>query len=377
MSAIDLIIARGFGPEIKDLGTAFGDANKQTQVNQQEQINASNLAGAQQNQQFAAQDQAAQVQASQAAQQAAQQQQAHLAQLSQRVEALHRMDPNSPEAQQEVRAIASELSLYDPKAATAFVGANKPAGIAGTDFGNVNPGDYTPDSLARYAQTRNYGDLVRQYAPQAPVVINTPGFGVGLVDRFNPDNRTMLTTPGQERQARADVASSEAGAKTSAEASAKSAAELPQIEANAQDMVSVLDQFGKSDGFNLIFGPASLVPIIPGTRQADSYALWEQIQGKAFLEAYQTLKGGGQITEVEGKKATAAITRLSNRKITPEAARAAITDLKGVINRGVSRARAKAKAQPAAAPTNQAPVTATGPNGQKLILQNGQWTPVQ
>lgn len=31
----------------------------------------------------------------------------------------------------------------------------------GVRFGNINPSDYTPESLARYAQTRNFADLVR------------------------------------------------------------------------------------------------------------------------------------------------------------------------------------------------------------------------
>jgi len=40
---------------------------------------------------------------------------------------------------------------------------------------------------------------------------------------------------------------------------------------------------------------------------------------------------------------------------------------------GYTGGASSAPAQPAAA----APVTATGPNGAKLILQNGQWVPVK
>ena len=37
----------------------------------------------------------------------------------------------------------------------------------------------------------------------------------------------------------------------------------------------------------------------------------DQLKGSAFLQAFEILKGGGQITEVEGKKATDAINRMS------------------------------------------------------------------
>lgn len=37
----------------------------------------------------------------------------------------------------------------------------------------------------------------------------------------------------------------------------------------------------------------------------------EQLQGNAFLQAYQSLKGGGPITDIEGEKATAAQARLN------------------------------------------------------------------
>ena len=51
--------------------------------------------------------------------------------------------------------------------------------------------------------------------------------------------------------------------------------------------------------------------------QANLMAKIKQIEGKAFLEAFKTLKGGGQITEVEGVKATQAIARLERTQDVP------------------------------------------------------------
>jgi hypothetical protein len=48
-----------------------------------------------------------------------------------------------------------------------------------------------------------------------------------------------------------------------------------------------------------------------GSDAAGYQAIHDQITGKQFMEAYKTLKGGGQITEVEGAKATSALARMN------------------------------------------------------------------
>ena len=58
----------------------------------------------------------------------------------------------------------------------------------------------------------------------------------------------------------------------------------------------------------------------------------EQIRGLNFLEAYQQLKGGGPITDLEGKEATAARTRLEAAlKGTPEDLRIALLDVRDLF----------------------------------------------
>jgi len=51
---------------------------------------------------------------------------------------------------------------------------------------------------------------------------------------------------------------------------------------------------------------------IPGTSTADFKRRHEQLSGTVFLDAYQMLKGGGQITEIEGKKAESAKARMDS-----------------------------------------------------------------
>ena len=55
---------------------------------------------------------------------------------------------------------------------------------------------------------------------------------------------------------------------------------------------------------------ANLAKQIPGTDAYGFNTIMEQIGGKNFLQAYQQLKGGGSITEIEGTKAEAAQARL-------------------------------------------------------------------
>lgn len=144
-----------------------------------------------------------------------------------------------------------------------------------------------------------------------------------------------------------EAAGAIAAAKTAATEGAKSTiaaqGDLPRVQGNASEMRKVLKQLKDSPGTRFITGAYALAPVAPGTPQADAYAVWEQLQGKAFLEAFNSLKGGGQITEKEGEKATAAITRLSNRKQSLASFNAAIKDLEDVVTAGERRAQQKAK----------------------------------
>ena len=67
----------------------------------------------------------------------------------------------------------------------------------------------------------------------------------------------------------------------------------------------------------------------------------EQVQGKAFLEAFESLKGGGAISEREGEAATKAIARLQRAQST-EAYQAALTELKGILQTGLNNMKKKA-----------------------------------
>jgi hypothetical protein len=106
---------------------------------------------------------------------------------------------------------------------------------------------------------------------------------------------------------------------------------------------------------------------LPGQRfvegsDAASYEIRQkQIEGKAFLEAFQALKGGGSITEKEGEKGTQAIMRM-NKASNETEYKAAARELQGILRTGMDRSRAKAgQTSPVVAPS-AAPAANLGAN---------------
>ena len=92
------------------------------------------------------------------------------------------------------------------------------------------------------------------------------------------------------------------------------------------------------EGFESVVGAG--VPglrFIPGTKSASFDALFRQAEGGAFLQAYESLRGTGQITEIEGTKATSALTRMERSQSEVEFVKAA-REFAGVIRGAVARA---------------------------------------
>jgi hypothetical protein len=80
---------------------------------------------------------------------------------------------------------------------------------------------------------------------------------------------------------------------------------------------------------------------VQGTDEAGFMSRYDQIKDASFLEAFESLKGGGAITEKEGAKATSAINRMSVATDEKEFIRAAM-DLQDVIRTGVKNAQSRA-----------------------------------
>ena len=107
-------------------------------------------------------------------------------------------------------------------------------------------------------------------------------------------------------------------------------------------------------GASGVLDPRSWPVINRTSGVADTMARIEQIQGSAFLQAFESLKGGGAITEVEGKKAEQAIARLTAAQ-SDEGFRAALQDFRDAISPAVERARSRMGGEPSVVRTGTLP----------------------
>lgn len=120
-------------------------------------------------------------------------------------------------------------------------------------------------------------------------------------------------------------------------------ANLPIDIETSKQALDVLDLALSDDyraGLKKFVGPMdAYIPNVFG--EATKFkAIHDQIKGKTFMEAYKTLKGGGQITEMEGNKATEAIARLKNSQKEKDYIEA-LRELRGIIQKQYMRSQSK------------------------------------
>lgn len=101
---------------------------------------------------------------------------------------------------------------------------------------------------------------------------------------------------------------------------------------------------------------------IPGTAGKRFGTRANQLKGQAFLQAFESLKGAGQITETEGQKATEAIGRLDTAQA-PEDYAQALRELRELLLLAATTppggAEARVTPDPAVDPATPAPATGT------------------
>lgn len=211
---------------------------------------------------------------------------------------------------------------------------------------------FDPDKIDAFLANR--GRMAQQAAPQA-----IPQPSGGFMGRRKEDEAAAVEAAKQRVQLQyapqvAQADASRAGMVTTAQEGAKARSEaqasLPKVESAANLMLDTISKLKAHKGLPTILGlQGKFNPnaYIPGTPAQGAKALADQIQGQTFLQAYNQLRGGGQITEVEGQKAEAAMARL-NRAQSYEDYVSALNDLERVINNAVTSAKQSAGQRPAA-----------------------------
>jgi hypothetical protein len=148
-----------------------------------------------------------------------------------------------------------------------------------------------------------------------------------------------------------DWISSQEAAKARGKVQGEKQAALPGALQRSDMTIKQIDELLTHKGFERIFGLVGAFPNIPGGDAAGAQARLKQVKGTAFLSAYEMLKGGGAITEVEGQKAQDAEARLDAAQ-SPAEARVALRDFQDAVREGRRKLQESAGVtKPTASPT--------------------------
>lgn len=244
----------------------------------------------------------------------------------------------APKAKSAVKVMQNGQAVYQPLMDTG-------------EFGQAG-GMPAAEKLMQINQGSQIG-LVNPYTGQMQGAIGvgiTPGQSAQLAQSANQFNQShglavqkALMELNPEFQAR--KAELIAGGKERGQMQAKAISDLPSAIQQGNDTIKLVDDLLQHPGFDMSVGGKALIgkalSFVPGTQEASFDIALNQLKGKQFLEAFQSLKGGGAITEIEGQKATQAMSRMEKANTQEEFTKAA-REFQGIVQQGVNRAKMKA-----------------------------------
>ena len=185
------------------------------------------------------------------------------------------------------------------------------------------------------------------------------GTAWGIVDR---SGQVVSTIPKENYQAGFDTARG----KTEGEAAGNATGALPGVRGIAGMVDQQINDLKNDPYLPDMLGPVnSRLPNL-SSNAARVQGRIDQLQGGAFLQARQLLKGGGAITDYEGQKAEAAFARMNTAQ-SVEDFNAALDEFNAAVQEGVRKLETQA-GYGGAAPQAQAPAA----GGQRRLRYNPQ-----
>lgn len=194
-----------------------------------------------------------------------------------------------------------------------------------------------------------------------------------LADRLMRENPGMSLEEAITIARRGDIAGA-AAATEQGKAMGTAAAGLPLAEAAADRMTRTIDDALRDPALSRVTGPLQgwLPNVTSGANRAQSKV--NQILGGTFLQAYNDLRGGGQITEIEGKKATDAYNRLTSQTMNDADYRTALQEFRAEVQRLRDIARQRAGGRQSALPASTTPgQMRRNIGGKNYVKVDGQW----
>lgn len=228
------------------------------------------------------------------------------------------------------------------------IGGAESASSGGTEYGLTPQYGIDENGNPALIQLGKDGKAIKTPLPDGVTLSKEPirmdaGTHFVLMD---PVTRQVIgTVPKENRAAASETAIGTAQGKAQGEASV----DLGNALTKADQSITLIDQMIEHPGRETATGKSSTWDprnYMAGTDATDFNVMAKQLEGKAFLEAFESLKGGGQITEVEGQRATEAIARL-NKAQSDEAYKAALLELRGILEKGKQRSVQRAGGAPA------------------------------
>jgi len=250
-------------------------------------------------------------------------------------------------AQRFVQDMRQQAGPAVPTAADVAALAPRVASVAQTAEGPV-AGDANQQPLFNLA--REYQIAKRMVASGVPAFVTAGETHMKLIQsmmekgqQLTAGGAVMPITGAAETQSRAEQLKQQAQKVGEGIGTAK--VNLPVAINSAEVMVRNIDNLLKSDNLGDVTGVTMGHPWTPTIRQgsADTEALMKQVQGGVFMQAFQTLKGAGAISDVEGGKAALSIARLNETRQSEPAYRAALQEARQDVLDLIDLAKAKAE----------------------------------
>jgi hypothetical protein len=210
-------------------------------------------------------------------------------------------------------------------------------------------------------------------APPVPVAPTQTGAAPAPVP-LAPAPRPMSLAEARARQAGMKQTQEEIGKDIG-----QTAAGLGRRERSAESAIGLVDNLINHPGFEWAVGGQPLERIggaisgsFRGTDVTDFKALRDQLGGTQFLQAIETLKGSGSVSEKEGETATRAISTMSNPDVSEAEFKRAATEFTNIMKRGINADRRKLGLPPK---FEEPAAPGTTPYGNKPLLPGAKDVP--
>lgn len=240
------------------------------------------------------------------------------------------------EAAQIENAVKTGLAIQDPTQWDQIMSQQAPDLVG--QFANRDALAARYMSMAEVLKMRGGGETFRPAAPDEAAAYGVASGQFGPDGRFYPVNQPSGT----------EVVTDPATGQITFRQGAGVGGSQPNTGLDPSSptaMISSIDGLLSDPALEYSTGALAVTQNIPGTPMYRFGTRVKQIEGQAFLQAFESLKGGGAITETEGLKATQAVARLSSAQ-SPEDYRQALGELRATLVRGEENKRRIAAGQP-------------------------------